>query len=88
MIPDLRWYDITQVVFTEKGEVNFDRKDRQVRTGWTYSLNLCYIIGADGGSRTHTMFPSKDFESFTSAYSITSAYATPTDPNVGVVSRG
>ena len=36
------------------------------------SSTLTYI-GADSGSRTHTMFPSKDFESFTSAYSITSA---------------
>ena len=33
-------------------------------------------IGADGGGRTHTMFPSKDFESFMSAYSITSANIT------------
>ena len=35
--------------------------------------NVHHTIGADSGSRTHTMFPSKDFESFTSAYSITSA---------------
>lgn len=34
--------------------------------------------GAGGGTRTHTMFPPKDFESFTSAYSITPAYIKPT----------
>lgn len=37
-------------------------------------FNRRWTIGADGGTWTHTMFPSKDFESFTSAYSITSAY--------------
>lgn len=37
-------------------------------------FNRRWTIGADGGTWTHTMFPSKDFESFTSAYSITSAH--------------
>ena len=31
-------------------------------------------FGAGGGTRTHTMSPSTDFESVTSAYSITPAY--------------
>ena len=33
-----------------------------------------YCFGADGGTRTHTMSPSTDFESVTSANSITSAW--------------
>ena len=33
-----------------------------------------FLVGAGGGTRTHTMSPSTDFESVTSANSITPAY--------------
>lgn len=33
-----------------------------------------YVIGAGSGTRTHTMFPSTDFKSAMSAYSIIPAY--------------
>ena len=62
---DMIWYDVVQYDGTE------DKLTGRLKP-ITY-LNH-HTIGADSGSRTHTMFPSKDFESFTSAYSITSAY--------------
>ena len=62
---DMIWYDMAQYDGTE------DKLTGRLKP-ITY-LNH-HTIGADSGSRTHTMFPSKDFESFTSAYSITSAY--------------
>ena len=40
------------------------------------SEHPCFF-GAGGGTRTHTMSPSTDFESVTSANSITPAYISP-----------
>ena len=49
----------------------------KIRNGLKHKVSSHFTYGADGGGRTHTMLPSRDFESRASANSTTSAKIVP-----------